>query len=662
MRPGKGGRFGPPAAALLAAAGAVLPAPLGVLAAWAQPEPVAREEGVPVPSGEELDRIQRAAFAYFIEQRARPSGLVYNTTESDAPASPTACGVALSILPIGIERGWISREAGQRYAEQLLETLGRIEDVHGFFYHFLDPRRGVRIWHSEVSLIDSAIFFAGAMTLAQYFPDTDVARMVNRLVDRADWSWFLDGEDTLKWAWRPETGFEDGGSMDAFSEAILAYLLGLGSSTHAIPPASWDAIRRPISQAGGHRMVYTPDGSLFAYLLPLAWFDLRDRHDAVMDYWTNARRAIEANIEFCEGHRDAYQTYREGLWGISAALGPHGYKPYGAAPADHVMHDGTVAPYVVAAAFPLVGQTAWETYRRMERASPKLWTRYGLGNALNLDLDYACPHSIALDQGLALLMIENMRSGLIWRLFQQHPVAQRAIAAAQFQPGRLDEPVPPPVTPGNPGASMAAPWLASPMTVDGDLADWQHPEAVTLTPVSRRNVESGYIRDERDASVQVLMGWREGLLYAAGAVLDDELVTGRSGEEIYQDDCLELFWDLDQNGFRFDGNPGDVQLGVAPGGPDGVRQVWLWGAHKRAPEEVQAVVRPTPGGFVFEIGVPLALLPELRPGRPVGFSVAYHDRDADGKAAKLQWSVDTSSVPGVLQFGTLRLDAAPGGE
>lgn len=606
-----------------------------------------------------LERLERSAFDYLWQQRDARSGLVYNTTEPRAPASQAAAGVALSAIPIGIERGWISREAGYRQAHRLVRSLNHSAREHGFFYHFIDSRTGRRVWGSEVSCMDSAIVFAGAAVVAEYFRDTEVARLANQLIDRAVWPWFLDGEDTLKWGWKPETGFE-GGPME-FSESVLAYLLAIGSPTHPLPPSSWSAMRRPITRVlnGQRSMVYTDDGSLFAYLLPLLWFDLRARHDAYLDYWSNAQVAILSNLQFCLTHAGQFRTYREGLWGLSAALGPDGYTAYGAMPARHVVHDGTVAPYVVAASIPFIPDIALQTLQRMEQLSPSVWTRYGFGDALNLDRRYACAHTIALDQGMILLMVENLRSGLVWELFMRHPVARQAMALAGFVPGSLTEPVVPPVIPGNPGASMTVPMIDHAVAIDGDLREWIRREGVELTPTDRRHVEFGFFTSARDASALIYLGWTHEAFYVAGIVTDDALVTRQRGERIYQDDCLELYWDLDGDGFRFDGNPHDVQIGLAPGGSDGAWQLWAWGALKRIPQEIQAALKREDGRFVFELAIPMTLLPGVVPGHPVRFSVAYHDRDPDGKAGKLHWSVDTASMPGELFFGQMTLSPEP---
>jgi len=625
---------------------------LGVALALASVGTAAAE--APSFDSSELDRIQRAAFDYMWEHRDPKSALVYNTTESNAPASPTACGVALSAIPIGIERGWITRKDGYRRAQQLLKSLGKAPRHQGFFYHFLEPRSGKRTWHSELSNIDSAILFAGAMVIAEYFENTTVAQAANRLIEGANWPWFLDGEEVMQWGWTPERGFE-GGPMH-FSEAILSYLIGLGSPSHPLPKDAWAAMRRPVATTadGSAKMVYTPDGSLFAYLLPLAWFDLRHQHDAYLDYWTNATTAIHSNIQFCRLNQASYRTYAEGLWGLSAAIGPDGYKAYGAAPAVRTAHDGTVAPYVVTASLPLVPDLAIATHRRMKELAPDLWTKYGLGDALNLDRRFVCRDTIALDQGLVLLMIENMRTGLIWRLVMRHPIAERAMAQAGFMPGARSEPLTPSSIPGNPGASMTIPLLDHAVSVDGALSEWIRDEAMDITPSGRRHVESGAVRDAKDASVLAYTGWDREAVYVAGIITDDELVTDAAGADIYQDDCLELYWDLDRNGFRFDKNANDVQLGLSPGGPDGALQLWAWGALNRLPDEVQGAVRRDGPYTFFELRVPIGLLPGFV-DRPAKFSLSYHDRDTGEKPAKLHWSIDTASDPGTILFGDVAL-------
>jgi len=194
------------------------------------------------------------------------------------------------------------------------------------------------------------------------------------------------------------------------------------------------------------------------------------------------------------------------------------------------------------------------------------------------------------------------------------------------------------------------------VTVDGDLSEWIRREAIELSPVKRRHLEQGVIRDAADASVLLYLGWKDETLYATGIVIDDEVVTGQRDAEIYKDDCLEIFADLDNDGYRFDGNPRDVQFGLAPGSPDGPPQLWAWGPIKQRPQDVRVAVQRQESRWLFELAIPRSRLPGLSTERPVRFSVAYHDLDTDGRDGKLHWSVDTASVPGTILFGQVTLE------
>ena len=604
-----------------------------------------------------LNEVERRAVAYFLDQANPRNGLVRNTTEPNAPASITASGVALAVLPVGIERGWVSRPHGYQYARRLLQTLTQhLPHEHGFFYHFLDPETGARTWHSEISGIDTAIAAASALVAGAYFPDTEVEQLAQQLYDRIEWSWFLQEAGTLAWSWTPEQGL-DGNPMD-FSESLLAYLLGLGSSTHPLPASSWDALWRPLGRYAGHSLVFTHDGSLFAYLLPLAWIDLRDRHDAYLDYWMNATYAVLANRQFCLDQQERFATYRAGFWGLSAALGRKGYIAYGGKPGKNT-HDGTVAPYAVAASIPLVPELALRTYHEMcVLASPTAWGRYGLTDSFTLDPPFRCEYYIALDQALTLLMIENFRTGFVWRLLARHPVIQRGLSRAGFQPGAQEEPTRLSVRRGNPGARLSLPHLRHPVVIDGELTEWTGAAGVMeLVPTGRRNLEFGVVRSDDDVRLTAALAWDDDALFLAGTVTDDEIVTRHRGAMIYEDDCVELLLDLDHNGFRFDHNPLDAQIGFAPGGERGNQpQTWVWGPIDRAVPEVRAALRRREHGYQFEGAIPWSVIGGRPPvGRPFGCTVTLHDRDADGTSAKLVWSLDKETDPDRLLLGEVRL-------
>ena len=121
-------------------------------------------------SDEDLGKLQSDTFNYFREEISPANGLIPDSTRKGAPASIAAVGFALTVYPIGVERGYLPRAEA---AQKTLTTLrffyngpdGAGPDVigrRGFYYHFLDMQTGQRVWNSEASTIDTAFLIAGA--------------------------------------------------------------------------------------------------------------------------------------------------------------------------------------------------------------------------------------------------------------------------------------------------------------------------------------------------------------------------------------------------------------------------------------------------------------------------------------------------------------------
>ena len=191
-----------------------------------------------------LEAIQRGAFSFFLHETNRANGLVRDKTHADWPASIAAVGLALTAYPVGVERGFVTRAEA---AERTLTTLrffwrskqGPEPDAtgyKGFYYHFLDMQTGARTWQCELSTVDSALLLGGMLTAAVYFdgstPDErEIRDLAERLYARVDWRWAQNGGATVTHGWRPEEGFLPY-RWQGYDEALLLYVLGLGSPTH----------------------------------------------------------------------------------------------------------------------------------------------------------------------------------------------------------------------------------------------------------------------------------------------------------------------------------------------------------------------------------------------------------------------------------------------
>src|SRR6185437_2775183 len=233
---------------------------------------------------------------------------VRDNTDASAPASIAGTGFALSSYPLAVERGFMPRReaiARTRVALRFLWNAPQSDapdatGAHGFFYHFLDMESGRRVWHCELSTIDSAIVLAGVLAAATYFDrDSDAEKEIRTLGDaiyrRADWTWALDGGREVSLGWRPERGFIPY-RWQGYSEALLLYALGLGSPTHPLPAqsyAAWTSSYR-WKKIYGTELLYS--GPLFTHQLSHIWIDTRGIQDAYMrdkhlDYFENTRRA-----------------------------------------------------------------------------------------------------------------------------------------------------------------------------------------------------------------------------------------------------------------------------------------------------------------------------------------------------------------------------------
>ena len=201
----------------------------------------------------ELESLQRDTFSYFLHETNPKNGLVLDKTAADWPASIAATGLALASYPVAIERGFITRTAA---IETVLATLrffwgsrqGPEPDAtgyKGFYYHFLDMQTGRRAWQCELSTVDTTIMLAGALTAGAYFSadsteETEIRALADALYCRADWRWVQNGGATVTHGWKPESWFLEY-RWQGYDEALVLYVLGLGSPTHPLPEESYAA-------------------------------------------------------------------------------------------------------------------------------------------------------------------------------------------------------------------------------------------------------------------------------------------------------------------------------------------------------------------------------------------------------------------------------------
>ena len=427
-------------------------------------------------AGVDLDWLQRQAFRFFLEEANPQNGLIPDSTRNGAPSSITAVGFGLAAYAVAVERRWMTRADA---VARVLATLRFLWDspqgesadatgFRGFFYHFLDMQSGRRAWRSELSTIDTTFLVAGALAAAAYFDrDTRGEREISGLADalyrRVDWRWALNGASTVAHGWTPEGGFLKY-RWEGYSEAILLYALGLGSPTHALPPASYEAWTRTYRWKTAHGQEYLYAGPLFIHQLSHVWIDFRGIPDAYMrqrgiDYFENSRRATLAQQRYAIRNPRQFVGYGEDCWGFTAGDGPgpavrridgiqrrfFGYRargvPYGP-------DDGTISPWAAVASLPFAPEIVLPAIRHFSEEHPDLVSTYGLRCSFNPTFQPSTRSAtgwheqgyVGLEQGPMVLMIENHRSGLLWTVMKRCPYLVMGLRSAGFDGSWLSSP------------------------------------------------------------------------------------------------------------------------------------------------------------------------------------------------------------------------------
>jgi len=418
-----------------------------------------------------LDRLERAAFGYFVEETNPANGLVADTSRTDSPASIAVVGFALSAYPVAAERGWLAREDA---AARTLVTLRFLETsaqgsgpdatgYHGFYYHFLDWTSGKRVWRCEVSPIDTSLLIAGVLTASAYFTnptsaEAEIRALARELYARIDWQWATNGKVTVAQGWKPECGFLHYG-WEGYSEAAILYVLGLASPAHPLPAGSYAAWTATYQweRIYGCDLLYA--GPLFIHQFSHAWIDFRKIRDPFMkekgtDYFENSCRAVDVQREYARRDPNEYGTYGSDGWGLSAGDGPGNrtmrvrgrdrrFFEYTARGVPYGPDDGTIAPAAVLASLPFAPAFALSAVRHFLELFPEWESTGRLPSGFNRTAPGADSRGwisegfYGLDQGIVLVMIEDYRSGLIWKLMRGSAPIRTGLMRAGFEGGWL---------------------------------------------------------------------------------------------------------------------------------------------------------------------------------------------------------------------------------
>jgi hypothetical protein len=393
-----------------------------------------------------LDEIERRGCLFFAEQASPNTGQVLDraksinstgTLDSRRMASIAATGFGLTALCIADKRKY---QPAAQVLEQVRRTLrfhcDTLPNTHGFFAHFSDLETGKPWGNTEISSIDTALLLCGVLTARAYFHrDAEIVRLATTIYERIDWPWMLNGEQTFVMGLRNGEFLKS--RWDHYCELMMLYLLALGSPTHPIDPACWDAWSRPIMHYAGFDYISAAD-PLFVHQYSHAWFDFRNKRDRYADYFANSILATRAHEAFC---LNLGKPYSLDYWGISASDSQHGYTAWGG-PGSHDGNsnstgfggiDGSVVPYATAGSLPFLPTACLRVLHSLkDRYGKNAWGRYGFCDAFHPEAQWYDPDVLGIDLGIGVLMAENLRTGFVWETFARNPEVPAAMQKAGF--------------------------------------------------------------------------------------------------------------------------------------------------------------------------------------------------------------------------------------
>jgi hypothetical protein len=383
-----------------------------------------------------LNELESASFLYFWEQASPKTGMVkdrcnVHINDQGIVASIAATGFGLTALCIGEQRGFIPKAAALERAFTALRFLWKkLPNHRGFFYHFANINTGERVWDSEVSSVDTAILLCGILTCREHFRHPGIAQLADLIFNRVDWTWLSEDTSLLPHGWTPEFGFL-ASRWDYYSELMMMYLLGLGSSAYPLKEEAWNAWKRLTFEYDGMRYIgsFAP---LFVHQYSQAWFDFRGKRDKYADYFQNSVTATEVHRRFCLELGKEFPDYSEDLWGITASDSQQGYVIWGGPPAVGPI-DGTIVPSAAGGSLPFLPEATLRVLKTIRARYNPAWNKYGFVNAFNPLKNWYDPDVIGIDTGITMLMAENLRTGFVWDTFMKTPEAQRGMQRAGFK-------------------------------------------------------------------------------------------------------------------------------------------------------------------------------------------------------------------------------------
>jgi len=395
-----------------------------------------------------LDMIQRSTFRYFWQSAHPVSGLIRERSSSGDICATGGTGFGIMAIPVGIERGFITRSQGTARVLQVLTFLANTAERHwGAFPHWIHGVSGQHVGFlgpsdDTVDLVETSYLAQGLLTVRQYFDgagvdETQIRALATQLWEAIEWEAFIPtGQTVLRWHRSPTTGLS-ADNIAGWNECMITYLLAVASPTHPVATSLYHAgwARNGAMLLGqsyyGYPLYvgYAYGGPMFFAHYSFVGFDPRSKHDAYANYYTHNRNHALVQVAYGAANPLGRTGYSALAWGLTASDDPYGYSAHEAYTNDN----GTLTPTAALSSMPYVPQQSLATARYFyDTYGASLWGYEGFRDAFHPGLGWTASDYIAIDQGPIVLMIENRRSALLWNRFMSNPEIAPMLAALGF--------------------------------------------------------------------------------------------------------------------------------------------------------------------------------------------------------------------------------------
>lgn len=391
----------------------------------------------PLTDEQLMDKVQEATFKYFWDYGHPVSGLSRERSNGeDEIVTSGGTGFGIMAIIVGVERGYISREEGAQRVVKMYEFLENADQFHGAFSHWLYGTSGkVRPFSQKDDggdLVETAFLIEGIITSRNYFNGENVTEnklriLATSLWEGVDWDWYRNGQDKLFWHWSPNYSFEMNMPLNGFNETQITYLLAVASPTHAIPASVYTTCWKNGEER--YRQSLEEDTAKPLFWAHYSYIGLDPNFTdgtSSKTYFDLFKERTLENRRWCIKQQTKFPYYGENQWGLTASDDPFvGYMAH----EPTTQHDnGTITPTAALSSIVYTPEESIAAMRYFYEEQPKLWGEYGFKDAYNLSSgDWYAESYLAIDQGPIITMIENYRSGILWKYFMMDKDIKKGI-------------------------------------------------------------------------------------------------------------------------------------------------------------------------------------------------------------------------------------------